>query len=203
MHTVHRNSGFSAALFNGMLYLSMALSLVAQIEAVLFAVGEPVTLKRLSTLLDASPETITEALENLHATLEGRGLALIRTDAEVELRTAPETAPVVQKLRESELSRDLGKASLETLALILYKGGATRGEIDWVRGVNSTAAIRALLLRGLIERSEDAADKRRARYTASIDALAHLGVSSVTDLPRFAEFTTALQAHETATETTV
>lgn len=179
----------------------MALSLSAQLEALLFTAGEPLSRKRLVALLGAPVEDIADALAELAATLEGRGLALIRSDDEVELRTTAEAAPLVQSLRESELSRDLGKASLETLALILYKGGATRGEIDWVRGVNSTAAIRALLLRGLIERSEDATDKRRARYTATIDALAHLGVSSVDQLPRFAEFTTALQAHESTAET--
>lgn len=174
----------------------MALSLPARLEAVLFAAGEPLSRKRLIALMDASPEDIGEALGVLAASLAGRGLALVRTDDAVELRTSPDAADAVKALRESELSRDLGRASLETLALILYKGGATRSEIDWVRGVNSTAAIRALLLRGLIERTEDAADKRRARYVATVDALAHLGAESPEALPRFAEFAAALKEHE-------
>jgi segregation and condensation protein B len=105
---------------------------------------------------------------------------------------------VIKQLRESELARDLGKASLETLAIILYKGGATRSDIDWIRGVNSTAAIRSLLMRGLVERGEDVSDKRRARYTASVDALAHLGVSRREDLPRYAELTGTLSRAEEA-----
>jgi segregation and condensation protein B len=128
--------------------------------------------------------------------LAGRGLALVETEEELELRTAPDASGAVKKLRESELSRDLGKASLETLAMIVYRGGATRGEIDWVRGVNSGAAIRTLMLRGLIERTEDANDKRRARYQATVDALAHLGVSRREDLPRYAEFTATLAEEE-------
>lgn len=179
----------------------MALALSSKLEAVLFAAGEPLQKKRLAALLEASEETLGDALNALRITLEDRGLRLIETDREIELRTAPEASEAIQKLRESELSRDLGRASLETLALILYKGGATRGEIDWVRGVNSTAAIRALMLRGLIERTEDKEDKRRVRYRATVDALAHLGVASAAELPRYEELAKALAEHEAKAET--
>jgi segregation and condensation protein B len=179
----------------------MALALSSKLEAVLFAAGESLEKKRLLVLLDVSSETLADALNALRITLEDRGLQLVETEREVELRTAPEASDLIQKLRESELSRDLGRASLETLALILYKGGATRGEIDWVRGVNSSAAIRALLLRGLIERTEDAGDKRRIRYQATVDALAHLGVGSVEELPKYEEITKALAEHEAKAET--
>lgn len=179
----------------------MALSLSARLEAVLFASGEPVAKKRLLTLLGADLQSFADAFSELRALLADRGLALIETEDTAELRTAPEASDTIQKLRESELSRDLGKASLETLALILYKGSATRSEIDWVRGVNSTASIRALLLRGLVERVEDASDKRRARYRATVDALAHLGVSTREELPRFKELSETLNAHEANTET--
>ena len=174
----------------------MALSHSARLLALLFAAGEPLARTRLATLLDVSKEDFAETVEALGGTLADTGLALIQTDEELEVRTAPEASQVVQKLRESELSRDLGKASLETLALVLYRGSATRGEIDWVRGVNSAAAIRSLTLRGLIERSEDATDKRRARYTATVDALAHLGVQKREDLPRYKEFTAMLTDEE-------
>lgn len=174
----------------------MALSTSALLEAVLFASGEPLTKARLAKLLDISVPDVDEAATALADSLADRGLALIETATELEIRTAPAAADVVKALRESELSRDLGKASLETLAMILYRGSATRSEIDWVRGVNSAAAIRSLTLRGLIERSEDATDKRRARYTATVDALAHLGVSKKEDLPRYAEFTTTIATEE-------
>ncbi len=151
----------------------------------------------MAKLLDITPKELEEATGVLHTALKGHGLALVETETELELRTDSEASDVVKKLREAELSRDLGKASLETLAMILYRGSATRGEIDWVRGVNSGAAIRSLTLRGLIERSEDATDKRRARYTPTVEALAHLGVSTREELPRYAEFTASLAAEET------
>ncbi|MDB5195290.1 MAG: scpB [Parcubacteria group bacterium] len=174
----------------------MALPHSALLEAVLFAAGEPLNKARTTKLLGLSDGDFADAVIALATALEGRGLALIETEKELELRTAPGAADTIKALRESELSRDLGKASLETLAMILYRGSATRSEIDWVRGVNSAAAIRSLTLRGLIERGEDATDKRRARYTATVDALAHLGVSKKEDLPRYEEFTTTIAAEE-------
>jgi segregation and condensation protein B len=172
----------------------MTVSNSARLEAVLFAAGEAVSKKRLAALLELSPEDLRDAAIALHQQLANRGLALIEGGEEIEMRTAPQAAPVVQKLRESELSRDLGKAGLETLAIIFYKGGATRSEIDWIRGVNSAAALRSLTLRGLIHQAEDANDRRRIRYTGTIEALAHLGVSSVSQLPNHSEFTNALSA---------
>ncbi len=178
----------------------MMLPTSAALEAVLFAAGEPLSKKRLAALLDVSPEELRNAAISLRDSLSGRGLALIEAGEDLEIRTAPEAVSFVQKLRESELARDLGKAGLETLAVILYKNGATRGEIDWVRGVNSAAALRSLTLRGLVERKEDATDRRRIRYTATVEALAHLGISSVRDLPHHAEFTEALTTAQHAAE---
>lgn len=168
------------------------------LEALLFASGEPLPKKRLAALIGVPADMLQKAIDTLQEDLKDRGLAIVETGEDVELRTSPEAAPLIKKLRENELSRDLGKAGLETLALVLYKKSATRSEIDFVRGVNSTAALRSLLLRGLIERTEDDTDRRRAKYRATTDALAHLGVSKVEDLPRYSQFTGALKAHETA-----
>ncbi len=184
---------------------TMALTTPALLEATLFASGEALSKARILKLLDISEKELEGAIGVLHKALDGHGLALIETDSELELRTAPDATDVIKKLRENELSRDLGKASLETLAIILYRGSATRGEIDWVRGVNSGAAIRSLTLRGLIERTEDATDKRRARYNPTVDALAHLGVRTREDLPRYAEFigTMTEQEEKSVAEETV
>jgi len=170
------------------------ISLPASVEAILFASGEPLEKERLATLLGVSVAETDAALVMLSDELKGRGLALVETLDEVELRTAPEAASLVKRLRESELARDLGKASLETLAVIAYQAGATRGEVDWVRGVNSSASMRTLLLRGLIEGTEDPNDKRRIRYSLTTEALAHLGLSRVEDLPRFSELARGARA---------
>lgn len=162
----------------------------------MFAQGGPMTTKQLLEVLKVEESLLKRAVLELSSDLENRGLSLVQAGDTLELRTTAEAAPVIRTLRESELSRDLGKASLETLAIILYRGTATRTEIDWVRGVNSGAALRTLLLRGLIERTEDTADKRRARYHATVIALAHLGISTVEDLPRFAELRQEIEGAE-------
>ncbi len=174
----------------------MELSPQALIEALLFAEGGPMSRKRLQSLLGVSAEMAENVLAMFSNDLEGRGLALVQTDDTVELRTAAAAAPFVDKLYEAERSRDIGKAAMEVLAIVLYKGSATRSEIDWIRGVNSTTALRALNLRGLVTVSEDDADRRRARYTASIDALAHLGVSTADQLPEFVQVSNLLSERE-------
>ena len=165
----------------------------AALHAILFASGEPVEKKQLAKLLELSDEQFAVVLGTLTNSLIGSGVSVIETDSEVELRTAPEASDIVKKLRENELARDLGKGSLETLAVIAYRDTASRSEIDWVRGVNSSAALRTLLMRGLIESKEDEQDKRRLRYTLTTEALAHLGVTSAKELPRSEELRVATQ----------
>ncbi len=159
----------------------------AALHALLFASGEPLEKKQIAKLLDIKDAEVALLLRALTHSLNGSGVVLVETETAVELRTAPLAAPVVKKLRESELSRDLGKASLETLAVIAYQTGATRGEVDWVRGVNSSTSLRNLLMRGLVEGREDERDKRRTRYSLTTEALAHLGIASVAELPRAEE----------------
>lgn len=180
----------------------MILTPEAMLEALLFAEGGPLSLTQLRALLELDAEHLAIAIDALERTLAGRGISLVRTTSEIELRTAPEAADMVRKLRENELSRDLGKASLETLALILYRGTATRTEIDYVRGVNSSASLRMLSMRGLIEKIEDKEDKRRARYQGTIEALAHLGISRAEELPRYTELSTLIETAETVATTT-
>ena len=164
------------------------------IEALLFASGEPIEKKQLAKLLGIKDAELKIALRALIEQLAGHGVSIIESANEIEMRTSPEASAIVKKLRESELSRDLGKASLETLSVIAYGTGTTRGEIDWVRGVNSSASIRTLLMRGLIEGREDERDKRRIQYSLTTEALAHLGIARAEDLPRASELTASAQA---------
>jgi segregation and condensation protein B len=170
------------------------------LEAILFASGEPMELKRIAAVMGCTPDEVKNAAAQLREQLSGRGITLVETVDELELRTAPEAADIVKKLREGELSKDIGKAGLEALAIILYRGQVTRSEIDWIRGVNSAQTVRSLMLRGLVERIEDPTDKRRFRYKPTSDALAHLGVGRVEDLPRFAELSKEAEAAATASD---
>ncbi len=172
----------------------------ATVEAILFASGESIRKEHLATLLSITETELEAVLRALSDSLKGRGIALLETETAVELRTSPEAFDIIKKLRENEFTRDLGSAGLETFAVIAYQEGATRSDIDWVRGVNSSTSLRTLLLRGLIEGVADPLDKRRIRYNLTTEALAHLGVARASELPRATELkeTTAAIIEEEA-----
>ena len=178
-----------------------------KLEAVLFFKGEPVSLKKLEEILKVSQSEIKDAVFNLRNELAGRGVALLENgnparnasgiaDAggEISLGTAPEFSKLIENLQKEELNKELSKASLETLSIILYRGGATRAEIDYIRGVNSSFILRALSVRGLINKITDPKDARRFLYQPSFDLLSFMGVRSVEELPEFAEVKTSLES---------
>ena len=172
------------------------MNLESKLEAFLFFKGEPVTKKKIQAALECSPEELEIALKTLEASLSTRGLRVMQDGEEIEMRTAPEASDLITKLTKDELMRDLGKAGLETLSIILYKGPVKRSEIDYIRGVNSSFIIRNLLVRGLIERlieNKEGAG-RGYSYKPTIDLLAHLGVSKITDLPDYEKVKTELDA---------
>ena len=118
-------------------------------------------------------------LEGLDESLKNRGITLVRKDDEVMLGTSAEMSALIEKLTKEELMKDLGKAGLETLSIILYKGPVKRSEIDYIRGVNSAFIIRNLLVRGLVERVNDPKDQRGYLYRPTFDFMAFLGVSKI------------------------
>src|SRR3989338_11174012 len=158
-----------------------------QIEAILFFKGEPVSRKRLGEVLKAGQTEINEAIQKLKENLKSRGIVLIEKENEIALGTAPELSPLIEKLQKEELNKELSKASLETLSIILYKSGVSRAEIDYIRGVNSSFILRALSVRGLVEREMDPKDNRRYIYKPSFELMSYMGIKSLEELPDYAE----------------
>jgi segregation and condensation protein B len=161
------------------------MNLEQKIEAVLFFKGEPVSRKKLSEILRADQTEINEGIEKLKENLQNRGVVLLEKDNELMLGTTPELSELIEDLQKEELNKDLSKASLETLSIVLYKNGATRAEIDYIRGVNSSFTLRALSVRGLVEKTTDEKDNRRYIYKPSFDLLSFMGVKSTLELPEF------------------
>ena len=166
----------------------METNLEQKIEALLFYKNEPMEIKKLSKLLNASENEIKEALKNLANYLENRGICLIMTKKEASLATSPEIKDLIEQVAKDEMNKEIGKAGLETLAIILYNGPITRREIDYIRGVNSTFILRNLCVRGLVEREPDSKDQRVFKYKSSLALLAHLGIKKVEELPEFEMF---------------
>ncbi|MFA6520261.1 MAG: SMC-Scp complex subunit ScpB [Candidatus Paceibacterota bacterium] len=173
-------------------------SLENKIEAILFFKGEPVSFKKLEDILQVSKNEIKDAIFNLKNNLENRGVVLLEQGEEITLGTAPEFSKLIEHLQKEELNKELSKASLETLSIVLYKNGASRAEIDYIRGVNSSFTLRALSVRGLVEKTLDPKDNRRYIYKPSFDLISFMGVTSVEELPDYSE---VINGIEIATKT--
>ncbi len=158
-----------------------------KIEVILFFKGEPVTLKKLEEILKVSKEEITEAVSNLKNNLSGRGVVLIQKEDQISMGTAPEFSILIENLQKEELNKDLSKASLETLSIVLYKSGVSRAEIDYIRGVNSSFTLRALSVRGLVEKTSDPKDSRKYIYKPTLELLSFMGVKSIEELIDYEE----------------
>lgn len=173
------------------------MNLDAQIEAILFWKGESVSKKKLATILDKTEEEITQALTVLESKLEGRGVQLVYKEDEVMLGTRSDLSGLIEKLTKEELVRDLGKAGLETLSIILYRGPIARRDIDYIRGVNSNFILRNLLVRGLIEKITNPEDQRGYLYKATFELLSYLGLSKISDLPEYEGVKKNIETHQT------
>lgn len=166
------------------------LTLESKIEALLFFKGEPISSDEISVFLNEDKELIENSISELRAKKEKSGIVILEQSGKYTLGTHPELGPLFEEVRKEELSKDLSKASLETLSIILYKNGAgehgvTRAEIDYIRGVNSSFILRNLLIRGLIQKNVDKNDSRRYIYEPTIDSLQFLGITRIEELPDY------------------
>jgi segregation and condensation protein B len=154
-------------------------------EAILFHKAESMRIKELAKLLDVKNEEVAVGIDKLRENLTGRGIVLVTKDDEVMLRTSPETSEIIEKITKEDLSRDLGKAGLETLSIVLYNSPISGKEIEYIRGVKSSYILRSLLTRGLVERVPNPDNSRSFLYRPTFDTLGFLGISDITELPEY------------------
>jgi len=159
-------------------------TLAVQLEGLLFVASEPVPLTDLAASLDVDSGTVEIGLAQLEYDLRSRGLRLQRHANKVQLTTAPEIAMRIERFLGLESRTHLGRAGLETLAIIAYNQPITRPQIDSVRGVNSDSMLKGLLFKGLIcELGRAQGPGRPILYATTPEFLQHLGLNSVADLP--------------------
>ena len=171
-------------------------TLALQIEGLLFALGRPLSRTELSKMIGVESTLVEQALEVLRNRGQHTGIVLVDDGTILELRAAGEATELIERIRKEEYSRDIGKAGLEALAAIIYKGPLSRSEIDFIRGVNSSQTIRTLLMRGLVRRIPNPRDERSFLYEATTEMLAQLGVRGARDLPEYDEVKEKLETLE-------
>lgn len=160
------------------------LSLAALVESLLFVAEGPVELRRLAAALEVSVSDIETALAELERSYHSRGLRLQRARDRVQLTTAPQAAPYIERFLGQGSKSRLSLAALETLAIIAYRQPITRPEIEAIRGVSSDGVIRTLLSKGLIEEVARAEGPGRPiQYGTTFAFLQHFGLTSLQDLP--------------------
>lgn len=162
------------------------LTIESKIEAILFFKAEPVLISKLAENLNVDEAKIETALINFEKNLSGRGIVLVRNGKEVALETTPEAAPLIESLIKEDLSKEIGRAGLEVLSIVLYRGPVTKKDIDYIRGVNSSLVLRNLLIRGLVERADVRGAHGSFIYQPTFILLSHLGLKNITELPEYA-----------------
>lgn len=155
------------------------------LEAILFYRGEPMKVRHIAKSVHMPEEKIDEALRQLGESLNHRGIRLVREGEYAGLATAPEARETIETMKREELEGPLGKAGLETLAIVIYHGPLSRANIEYIRGVNSSSILRSLTMRGLIEKTDNPKDKRSYLYKTTPELPAALGVTTLLELPHF------------------
>lgn len=163
--------------------------LITKLEAILFAIAKPIAISQLSKQLNVSLEVVKEATEAIKEKFNtpNSGIHILEVDGKIQFVSNPDVGEDVATFLKKEASGPLTRPSLETLAVIAYRGPVTKPEIEQIRGVNCSLILRNLLIRGLIEEKEDATRFQNV-YTASADLLRELGVDSIDALPDFKSF---------------
>lgn len=169
------------------------MNLDAYIEAILFLEGEPVKIKKLAEILGKKEKEIEAGLEILEKKLEDRGIRLLKKDSEIMLSTAPEASKICEEISKEEFNKEIGRAGLEVLAIVVYREPVSRGEIDYIRGVDSSFTLRNLLVRGLVERKINPKDSRSYLYSPSFQFLQFLGVNNTNKLPGHENFKKSIE----------
>ena len=136
-------------------------ALARQVEALLFLAPEPVSVEELADALQAGEEAVREAIGELDASLEGRGVVLREVAGGWALASHPDAEEAARRLLARPRTPALTAAQAETLAIVGYLQPVSRPEVARIRGVASESATAALTERGLIEESGPLAVRRR------------------------------------------
>ena len=161
------------------------------VEALLFVASEPLNLRDLCELTDASPERVERALDALadrHS--EGRsGVVLERLGSGYGFRASRDTAEVCARLVDRPSAKGLSQAALETLAIVAYLQPVSRPEIARIRGVGADSAVSGLIERGLIEEAGRAETQGApVVYRATTSFKRVFGIDDEHGLPGLSDF---------------
>ena len=160
------------------------------VEALLFAVAEPIGEEALSRHFDEGTD-VAGLLRELAESYAGRGFNLVRVAGGWAFRTAPDLAANLRI--ERPVARKLSRAAVETLAVIGYHQPVTRAEIEQIRGVAlGKGTIDTLMEAGWVRpKGRRAGPGRPLLWVTTPGFLLHFGLDSLSELPGLDELRAA------------
>lgn len=159
-------------------------------EGLIFISNEGMTPKMLATYMKIEEKDAEALLEGLYEDYQKkeRGFFLKKVGRLYQFATVPIVSPYIEQFYKPKTA-SLSKASLEILAIIAYKKGATRSEIEQIRGVKSDGPLTHLLERNLLEEAGRLEVVGRPILYQTTDVfLRTFGLSSLEELPRIADY---------------
>ncbi len=158
----------------------------AAIEAVLFASGEPISVKRLAEAVEIEEETVYKICKTIQDRLneEESGVCLMEMNDCFQMCTKPAFAEIVKKALEIKKNIPLSQAAMEVLAIIAYNQPITKSFVEQVRGVESSQIVNNLVEKGLVEEAGRLeVPGRPISYRTSLNFLRCFGLSGLDKLP--------------------
>ena len=161
-----------------------------QVEAILFAASEPLDVETIEKRVQ-STSNLKKILEKLQLDYSTRGVNLVCIKEKWSFRTANDLINLMSLQKSTE--KKLTRATLETLAIIVYHQPVTRSEIEEIRGVAfGTNTIETLLELDWVRHAgrKDFIGKP-IQYATTENFLHHFNIQKLTDLPTVDELSSA------------
>ena len=160
--------------------------LEAQIEAILFTLGEAVEAERIAAALEQDTHTIRSVIRNMMDRYHSadRGIQIIELNDSFQMSTKQSMYESIIKIAHVPKKHVLTEVLLETLSIVAYKQPITRQEIESIRGVSCDHAVNKLVEYGLVaEVGRLDAPGRPILFGTTEDFLRSFGLVSLEELP--------------------
>ena len=152
-----------------------------QVEAILFAASEPLDTETIEKRVQSSTN-LKKVLVNLQAIYKKRGINLVCLKNKWSFRTAEDLSKLMSLQKSTQ--KKLSKATIETLAIIVYHQPVTRSEIEEIRGVSFASNTLEILLELDWVRPAGRKDVpgKPIQYATTESFLNHFNIQKLSDL---------------------
>jgi len=161
-----------------------------QIEAILFAASEPLDIETIEQRVKTI-SNIKKVLEKIKNNYKNRGINLVCVKNKWSFRTAEDLSKLMSLQKSTQ--KKLSKATIETLAIIVYHQPVTRSEIEEIRGVSFATNTLEILLELDWVRPAGRKDVpgKPIQYATTENFLNHFNIQKLSDLPTVDELSSA------------